>query len=293
MKAKNGKIDVSIVVPVYNGQDTIDSCVKSLLETDYPQDQFEIIVVNNNSNDKTLEILEAYKKDISIIHENRRGPSAARNAGILNARGKYIAFTDADCIVDKQWLANIIKPLQRKKIGIVGGKTSTVPGSNHIEQFCEKLHDHSKSLKRKRPRAVSLNWASRKEVLQEQGMFDEDFIRAQDTELSFRISQAGYKFEYAPKAIVYHKEASTYKQLFHKGYLSGCYAINFYKKHSSALRKLGHKRFNKKVYSRIVKNLINVIKGEDVNNSKCFVVFQIGRIFGRVNGWMKFKHFEL
>jgi len=282
-----------VVVPVYNAEDTIENCVKSLLETDYPKNQFEILFVNNNSNDRTLEILENYDKEINIIHENKKGPSAARNKGILNAKGKYIAFTDADCIVHKEWLANIIKPLEGKKIGIVGGKTSTIPGANYIEQFCEKIHNHELSLKRKRPRAVSLNWASRKEVLQELGMFDEDFIRAQDTELSFRVFKAGYKFEYEPNAIVYHKEASTYKELFHKGYLSGCYGIIFYKKHYNALKKLGHNRFNTKIYFRIVENLINIVKGKEVDNSKCFVVFQAGRLFGRVHGWMKFKHIEL
>lgn len=104
-----------MVIPVYNAEKTIDECVQSLLALDYPQDKLEIITVDNNSTDNTKEILLSYP--IIYLLEKKKVSYAARNLGIRNAKGEIIAFTDSDCVVDAQWLSNIIPAFDNPRVG--------------------------------------------------------------------------------------------------------------------------------------------------------------------------------
>src|SRR5262245_56398582 len=85
---------VSVIVPVYNGAQSIGNCIESLLKQDYPN--YDIIVVNNNSTDNTVEIVRKYP--VRLVFCLERGPAAARNAGINTSTADIIAFTDADCL---------------------------------------------------------------------------------------------------------------------------------------------------------------------------------------------------
>ena len=111
---------VSVIVPVYNAEDTIKECVDSILSLNYPTDKLELIFVNNSSTDNTPIFLKEYDGRIKIFHERKKGPAATRNKGILNSYGEIIAFTDADCSVDKNWLKKIVKPLQDISVPKVG-----------------------------------------------------------------------------------------------------------------------------------------------------------------------------
>ena len=96
--------DVSVIVPVYNRAKVIRPCLDSILAVDYPVDRLELIVVDNASTDDTPRVLEQYAARIRIIREAKRGPAAARNAGLRVARGEVAAFTDSDCQVEQSWL---------------------------------------------------------------------------------------------------------------------------------------------------------------------------------------------
>ena len=216
-----GKEKVSVVVPVYNAEKTIELCVSSLLNVDYPKNQLELIFVDNKSTDSTKKILQRYQDRIILTSEVKKGPAAARNRGIKIATGDIIAFTDADCAVDKDWLKNMVNYFDRNKVGIIAGKILPLNPVNKLEEYICSLHNHMRSVQAKMPYAITINWASKKSVLLEAGLFDENFLRSQDTELSFRISRKGYELIYVPEAIVYHKDIYTYHGLFRKGYLSG------------------------------------------------------------------------
>lgn len=86
---------VSVVIPTYNREKTIKRCIKSVLKQTHPVN--EIIVVDDGSSDQTLQILQTeYGKQVTIIKQSHKGAQAARNAGIIAARGEYIAFLDSD-----------------------------------------------------------------------------------------------------------------------------------------------------------------------------------------------------
>ncbi len=98
------KIKVTVVVPTYNREKTIKRCIDSILAQTKPP--FEIIVVDDGSTDRTIEIVEKIDNNIiKIIKQNHRGAQAARNLGIINAKGDYIAFLDSD---DK-WLPQMLE----------------------------------------------------------------------------------------------------------------------------------------------------------------------------------------
>src|SRR5262245_61536984 len=105
-------VKVSVIVPVFNGEKTLAACVESLLALKYPANDLELIVVDNASTDRTAEILALYRDRIRVVSENERGPAAARNNGLRAATHEIVAMTDADCVVDCDWLRFLVEPLQ-------------------------------------------------------------------------------------------------------------------------------------------------------------------------------------
>ena len=101
---------VSVIIPVYNGQRTLRQCLDSVLNQTYKN--YNIIVIDNNSTDKTKKIIHSYKdKKISYVFEPRKGRAYARNAGINAAKGEIIAMIDADCTAPLNWIEELIKPI--------------------------------------------------------------------------------------------------------------------------------------------------------------------------------------
>ena len=224
---------VTVVVPAFNAAATIDDCVRSLLELDYPPELHEIVVVDNGSRDGTLAALEPYSSRIVVIGEARRGPSAARNAGIRNARGAIVAFTDADCTVEPDWLRELVVPLDDAAVGIAGGRILVREGANEAELYGETIHDQRASILVWRPPyVIGMNWASRRAVLEEASLFDEDARRVEDVDLSWRIGQAGYSLVYCPDAIVRHRNERTLVGLAREGWQHGFYAVPVLARHA-------------------------------------------------------------
>jgi glycosyltransferase involved in cell wall biosynthesis len=286
--------NVSVIVPVYNAQETIGECIHSLLQLNYPKGNLELIFVNNASTDNTRAILSQYSNDIQILYEPKKGPAAARNKGVLHARGEVVAFTDSDCVVDKDWLLHLIPALEDRRVGIVGGAILSKRPYNKIERFGEAIHDHDMAINSYKPPAViTMNWTSRLSVLKEVNLFDEGFTRCEDVDLSYRILQSGYRFAFKPQAVIYHKNESTYSGLFREGFLHGVYAVQTVKKHRDFLRAFGHRKFNGRSYIAIVSSLIHCLFEKKSDPSMCYFVFNCGKKIGKVVGSIRFRHLDL
>lgn len=103
---------LSILVPVYNVESYIPRCIDSLLNQLYTD--YEIILVDDGSTDKSGEICDAYAMDdnrIKVIHQNNTGPSAARYAGLMASKGKYVAFVDGDDYLDSDMIEQLMNPI--------------------------------------------------------------------------------------------------------------------------------------------------------------------------------------
>lgn len=128
---------VSVIIPVYNAQEIITSCIKSVLNQTYHN--IEIIVIDDGSTDSTLKIVQEYKDgfDISclrIFHQNNQGPSKARNLGIQQAQGEYIAFLDSDDYWVDNKLEEQLKVFEKYKNCVLVG-TATTFYKKHVTEY--------------------------------------------------------------------------------------------------------------------------------------------------------------
>ncbi len=157
--------NASIVTMTHNRGEVIEKTISAMLKLDYPND-YEVIVVNDGSTDNTEEVLKKFEKKIRVIHQERKGPCAARNTGIRATRYPIIVNMDDDCIPAKDWLRDLVSGFDSPEVGVVSafdiyGGTST---------------------------------AFRKEALDKIGLYDEEYVYyREDTDLVFRILDAGYK----------------------------------------------------------------------------------------------------
>jgi glycosyltransferase involved in cell wall biosynthesis len=222
------------VVPVRNAERTIAECVDSLLALEYGG-ELELIVAENRSTDGTRGVLERYGDAVRVVDAPRRGASAARNAGVAAARGDVVAFTDADCTVDRSWLRELVPVLGDPSVGIVGGMILARPPASAIELYGEHLHDQRRAVFDAPPYAITMNWASPRRVLEGAGGFDETLRRSEDCDLSYRIGAAGYAVAFCPSAVVYHRNERTLAGLFREGFQDGYRAVPVRRRHAGLL----------------------------------------------------------
>lgn len=205
----------SIIVPVYNGERTIGACLDSLVKQDYPSDLYEILIVDNNSTDKTRDIIQEYP--VTLLHERAIQTSyAARNKGISTARGEIVAFTDADCIAAPDWLRELVTPFKEVTVGGVGGQVLDSDPQNEVEQFiCSlQLFSHYRQENSYLPVLMTNNAAYRRENLLALGSFNDRLYTGADIDLAWRVQLvAGAQVVYAPRAVIYHVHRSTLKSM--------------------------------------------------------------------------------
>lgn len=204
---------VSIIIPVYNGARTIASCLESVLNQTYPADGYDVIVVENGSTDETSTIAERYP--IRLFHSDRRGPAAARNLGLTQTDADVVAFTDADCVADAEWLSELVKPYADPEIGGVGG--AILAYDHHSRTIAETFSEEHSPLvnfvsgeHEFLPHLYTANASYRRSLLLETGAFDPRLVTAEDVDLAWRFQlQTGAGVCYSPQAIVYHHHRST------------------------------------------------------------------------------------
>ncbi len=110
---------ISIIIPTKNNEDTIENCMESLEGLDYPEERYEILIVDGHSRDGTVAIAE--KHGAKIFYEEGGTRATACNVGLTHVQGDYVAFTDADCIVERMWLTNALKYFDDGAVAGVGG----------------------------------------------------------------------------------------------------------------------------------------------------------------------------
>ncbi len=276
--------NVSVVVPVYNAQDTLEACIQSLLNLQY-EAECELVFVDNGSTDGSVEILSFFAGKIRVLQQAKRGAAAARNWGIREARFPIIAFIDSDCEADPGWLRHLTAPLEDPQTGISGGTILAKRPCTRVEKFGESIHDNEKAITCYQPPYVdTANAAARKEVLEAVGGFDETFLRQQDVELSVRMLKAGYRFAYARDAIVYHRNESTYRGLVREGFTHGLNAVAVLEKHRDFYRGAGYRPLRLKPYRRLLGHLWDYMAGPDSASALCHLIFNTGTRLGRLTG---------
>jgi len=216
LDSKNELLKVSVIIPTYNGSNTILRAVHSVLNQTYSN--FELIIVDDCSKDNTFEVIKSIKDErVKVLrHKNNRGGSAARNTGIKKAKGEYIAFLDDDDEWVKEKLASQIEYLESKdhlQWKAVLCSHMILSGDKWREVIQTKEGDLRKDIFLMQ---VSLAAGSclmvRREVFNDIGLFNESYLRHQDMEFVLRYLRK-YKL-----AVVREPLAKIYG---HSGNVSG------------------------------------------------------------------------
>jgi glycosyltransferase involved in cell wall biosynthesis len=214
------QIRISVIIPTLNRGDRLRSALTSVRAQTLPPEDYEVIVVDNGSEDATPDVVESMNREggkaIRYIREERSGLHWARHAGAIVARGKFLAFMDDDATADTGWIEALIGSYSDGKVGCVGGKILPVweaepptwvkdYGPGYLGGL--DLGDHSLELKE--PAIYGSNLAIRKSTLVQVGGFNPDsfgdfWLGDGETGLLRKVLQAGWKIMYVPEAIVWH-----------------------------------------------------------------------------------------
>ncbi|APF27750.1 glycosyl transferase 21 family protein [Clostridium sporogenes] len=222
---------VSILVPAHNEEKVIGRTVKSILLLDYPKDKMELIVINDDSSDNTKKILEQIEKEygaynFKIINTDSitggKGKSNALNIGYKHSSGDFIAVYDADNTPDKNALKYLIETIiEDESLGAVIGKFRTRnKDRNMLTRFINiETLSFQWMCQAGRWNLLNLctipgtNFIVKRDIIQELNGWDPKAI-AEDTEISFRIYELGYKIKFVPYSVTWEQEPENLKVWF-------------------------------------------------------------------------------
>jgi GT2 family glycosyltransferase/DNA-binding beta-propeller fold protein YncE len=203
---------VSVVVCAYNAADTLEDNLRSLERLTYPD--YEILLVNDGSKDRTGEIARRFAK-VRVIDTPNQGLSAARNVGLAEATGEIVAYTDADTRVDRDWLTFLVQPFLTSDV-VGSGGPNVVPADDPPMAQCiarapggpthvlldDRIAEH----------VPGCNMAFRRDALLSIGGFNPIYLRAgDDVDVCWRLQARGWKIGFASSALVWHHHRSSVK----------------------------------------------------------------------------------
>lgn len=194
-------VKISIIIPTLNEEKYLEETLKSLLNQKHVP-EYELVIADGGSTDNTIKIAKKYA-DL-VVHEPKRTTAAGRQSGALASHGEILVSANADCIYPENWLVNIIKPLEKKKIAASLGKILPKDGDFIDNVFSNLFLNPTANLLSK----INLHFAAgenmaikRREFLKVRG-FNSNLVCAEDTDLIKRIKKYG-KIVYIPEAVVY------------------------------------------------------------------------------------------
>jgi glycosyltransferase involved in cell wall biosynthesis len=230
-------LDISIVIPAFNSENTIAQTIEACLQQQYTHGNIEVIIVDDGSTDNTKRIVENYP--VRYIFQQNNGPAKARNTGWKEAQGDIICFTDSDCIPHHDWVQKLTTNLSGEDIGAVGGSYSIVN-----EEFCLAACIHQEILIRhermsQKVKALgSYNLSVPKKLLEKMGGFNEAYTQAsgEDNDLCYRLIKAGYSLYFEKDALVSHHHPNSFTPYLRHQFWHGYWRAKLYQDHPDMMR---------------------------------------------------------
>jgi cellulose synthase/poly-beta-1,6-N-acetylglucosamine synthase-like glycosyltransferase len=227
-------LSVTVIVPIYNGEADLPDLINCLRSQTYPTDRVNYLLVDNGSCDRTSSLIQQAAQEsasqgivLQYLKEDRIQSSyAARNTGIRAATGEIIAFTDADCRPQPNWLEELISPIADSSVGMVAGEIVALSGKTLLEKHAErhKVLSQQHTLNHPfRPYGQTANLAIRRQVLEQVGLFRPYLTTGGDADLCWRVQQqTSWKLQFAPTAVVQHRNRSTVQEYQSQWRRYGC-----------------------------------------------------------------------
>ncbi|MFI5364009.1 MAG: glycosyltransferase [Candidatus Binatia bacterium] len=249
---------ISVVICAYNAERTMDACLASLRTLRYPS--YQVIVVNDGSTDRTLEISQRYP-EVRIFSQENKGLSVARNVGIAHASGEIVAFTDSDCVVDPDWLTYLAYKFVHGGFVAVGGPNLPPPedaripacvaaspgGPTHV-LLDDEVAEH----------IPGCNMAFLKTALDEIGGFDPIYRAAgDDVDVCWRLQNNGHPIGFSPAAMVWHFRRNTINAYLKQQMGYGKAEAQLYFKHPFRFNMLGQSQWIGRIYGDLSMSLFS------------------------------------
>lgn len=228
---------VDIIIPARNESGTIEKCLLALANQNYPGSLIKIYVIDNGSTDDTSEL--ARKHGVTLLSLKKGSIGAVRNLGIKAGKGTYLAFIDAHCLPDPNWLHQMITYLKSNHTDACQGVIEFEFSNSLLSTLCGNATFRQESHQRERcageegiyPFFVTGNVVCTRASVEAVGLFDEALPRAEDLDLAWRLILTGYKLGYNPEGRVLHKNSEDYLSFYLKFFYTGRAVSQIYKKY--------------------------------------------------------------
>jgi len=230
---KNPKI--SVIIPVYNGEKTLERCLNSVLKQNYKN--YEVIPVDNNSTDNSKRIIEDFqKKDKRVKYalETVQGRGAARNCGVNLAQGEIIVMIDQDCVAPKNWIDGLIKPiLNENENASLGFQTDIIKNywtksiQKRDAEFFNRVNDgvYIRNIDPK-------NFAIKSQIMKKY-QFDTKLYSGDDVDLFLRLWKDNIKIRFVPDIKVGHSHQDSLIKVIKSEFERAYWMMKIYKKHKN------------------------------------------------------------
>jgi GT2 family glycosyltransferase len=206
----------SVVIPTRNRPQAIENCLDALAAQTLPPGSFEVLVVDDGS-EPALALDPARwtsKFELKLIRQNNTGPGGARNRGVAEARGEFLAFTDDDCLPTPTWLEKLVAALRANPQAMIGGSTFNGLKNDLFAEtsqlILEMVYEHFNRDPANAYFFASNNMAMRRDNFLEIGSFDPSFrVASEDREFCDRWRMRGRSLVWERDALIEHRHAQT------------------------------------------------------------------------------------
>lgn len=222
---------VSVVVAVRDGIPWIRAQLAALLAQRCSQ-RFEVVVADNGSRDATRVVLSELAASDPRLRwidaSSRKGPGGARNAGVAAALGELILFCDADDVVAPGWLAEAVSALEEADVAAGSFDTWSLNGRRAGEPRLPATAQLGFL-----PAGLGANLAVRRRPFEAVGGFEEELVAGEDIDLCWRLQLGGFRFSYAPRAVVAKRERAGAGELLRQGIAHGRSGAALFRRHAA------------------------------------------------------------
>ncbi|HEU4719049.1 MAG TPA: glycosyltransferase family 2 protein [Bacteroidia bacterium] len=237
-------IAVSVVIPCRNEKKYIGKCITSVLQSDFPYGEFEILVCDGKSDDGTADIirgLSAQHPNVIYVENREQVTPYALNYGAKKARGEVVIILGAHAEVDKNYLKLCYEFLRdEKELGCVGGLLDNVFEDEISEAIAGAMSSrfgvgnaHFRTGTAEGYVDTVAFGAYKREVFEKVGYFDEELVRNQDDEFNYRVTKAGYRIRLSKDIRAKYYVRAGFRKLFRQYYQYGYWKVYVNKKHKA------------------------------------------------------------
>lgn len=237
-------IKFSIIVPTYNRPQRLEGFLQELTRLDYPREAFEVVLVDDGSEPPLQSVADAFRGRLNIVllRQDHGGVARGRHAGVLAARGQFVAFTDDDCLPAPDWLGRLETALLARPDSAAGGRTLNALPGNLYSTASQALITHLYARMNADPKRARFfannNMAMPRERYLEIGGLDTSWpMCGEDRDLCARWIDHGLAMTYVPEAVVHHAHDLNFVRFWRQHFNYGRGAYRFHK--TCALRRKG------------------------------------------------------